>query len=289
MDFFGFLNIHKPPRETSRWVVDRVQRIVRPSKVGHAGTLDPLATGVVVVALGQATRLIEHVQRAPKSYRGTFLLGRSSDTEDVDGVVTELVDSPIPTLDAIAEAAKGMIGEIQQRPPAYSAVKVKGQRAYDLARAGKQVELQARSVQIYGIEIVEYAYPQLVLDIRCGGGTYVRTLGRELAERCGTCAVMSGLVRTAIGGFRLEDAMDVASLSVETIQSSLLPATVALRELQRLTVLPDEIVKLGNGVVIANRWGVSAGEFAAVSDGGDLVAILAADERGLRPVRYFPR
>ena len=289
MGFFGFLNINKPPRETSRWVVDRVQRLVRPSKAGHAGTLDPLATGVLVVALGQATRLIEHVQQARKSYRATFLLGRSSDTEDVTGTVVDLLDPPVPTLDAIQAAAKSLTGEIQQRPPAYSAVKVKGQRAYDLARAGKEVDLKARPVRVYDIQILEYAYPQLVLDIQCGGGTYVRTLGRELAERCGTCAVMGALVRTAIGGFLLEDTIDVESLSLETIRARLLPAVTAVPELSKLTVRAEEIVKLANGVVIGNRWNVPAGEFAAVDEAGELVAILSADERGLRPVRYFPR
>src|SRR5690606_6420881 len=140
-EHFGLLNINKPVGQTSRWVVDRVQRLVRPAKAGHAGTLDPLASGVLVVCVGQATRLIDHVQQMPKRYRAEFLLGRTSDTEDTQGEVVELVDPPIPTHDAIIAAASQFVGEIMQRPPAYSALKVDGKRAYALARKGQAVEL----------------------------------------------------------------------------------------------------------------------------------------------------
>ena len=155
----GILNVAKAGGMTSRRVVDMVQRLVRPTKAGHAGTLDPLATGVLVVCIGQATRLIEYVQRMPKTYEGTFLLGRTSDTEDVEGAVVELENPPQPTREAIEEAATKFLGTIQQRPPAYSALKVKGRRAYDLARAGKTVDLAPRPVEIYGIEVMSYQYP----------------------------------------------------------------------------------------------------------------------------------
>src|SRR5688572_29302129 len=116
----GVVNIHKPSGVTSRWVVDRVQRLVRPAKAGHAGTLDPLASGVLVVCVGQATRLVEYVQRQRKRYTGTFLLGRSSPTEDVESEVTLLVDPPIPSAEALAAAAAALVGSIEQRPPDYS-------------------------------------------------------------------------------------------------------------------------------------------------------------------------
>src|SRR5580692_3948023 len=134
--FSGLLNVLKPGGMTSRAVVDRVQRLVRPAKAGHAGTLDPLATGVLVVGIGFGTRLIEYVQRMPKRYRGTFLFGRQSPTEDVEGEIELLVDPPIPSRAAIEQAALLLTGEILQRPPSFSALKVAGQRAYDLARAG---------------------------------------------------------------------------------------------------------------------------------------------------------
>src|ERR1051325_1327760 len=170
---FGLLNINKPSGITSRRVVDRVARLVKPHKAGHAGTLDPLASGVLVVCVGQATRLIEYVQRMPKRYRATFLLGRSSPTEDIEGDVSELPGAPQPSLDQIEQAARGMLGQLAQRPPAFSAVKVDGRRSYDLARAGRAVELAPRTIEVHAIALVGYSYPQLELDIRCGSGTYV--------------------------------------------------------------------------------------------------------------------
>ena len=137
------MNLKKSGGVTSRDVVNVVQRLVRPLKAGHAGTLDPLATGVLVICVGAGTRLIEYVQRMPKTYVGTFLLGRESDTEDVEGQVVELADPPRPTLDQITDAAAKLTGEIIQRPPAYSALKVAGRRAYELARKGKPVELKS--------------------------------------------------------------------------------------------------------------------------------------------------
>ncbi len=149
----GLLNINKPGGMTSRDAVDLVQRLARPAKVGHAGTLDPLATGVLVLCVGAATRLIEYVQRMPKRYTGTFLLGRHSPTEDCDGEVTMLVDPPIPTLGQVEAAVKQFVGRLMQRPPAYSALKVAGRRAYDLARRGEDVQLQPRPIEVHSLAV----------------------------------------------------------------------------------------------------------------------------------------
>jgi len=138
----GILNVNKPTGETSRHVVDTVHRLVRPAKAGHAGTLDPLAAGVLLVAVGPATRLIKYLQRMPKQYKGTFLLGRESTTEDITGEVVELDDPPVPSMEKIAATAEKLLGRVEQRPPAFSALKVAGKRAYDLARKGKPVDLK---------------------------------------------------------------------------------------------------------------------------------------------------
>jgi len=190
---FGLLNLNKPAGMSSRDAVNRVQWLARKMtgekvKVGHAGTLDPIATGVLVVCLGPATKLIEHVQRMPKQYRGTFLLGRRSPSDDVELEAEPLTNPPIPTADEIAAALPAFMGEIQQTPPAYSAIKIKGRKAYDLARRGEQVEMTPRTVTIHSLDIVRYEYPELVLNIRCGSGTYVRALGRAVAKSLGTAA-----------------------------------------------------------------------------------------------------
>ena len=202
----GLLNLNKPVGMTSRQAVNVVQRLAGPAKAGHAGTLDPLASGVLVVCVGGATRLIEYVQRMRKRYVGTFLLGRQSITEDTEGDVTELPDAPVPNWQEIEAAAQRFVGRIEQRPPAFSALKVQGRAAYKLARQGKPVVLVPRPVDIHRIEIQSYEYPELVLAVECGSGTYVRSLGRDLAETLGTAAVMSALVRTSIGSHRLEEA-----------------------------------------------------------------------------------
>jgi len=216
---FGILNVNKPTGWTSRDVVNRVQGLVRPAKAGHAGTLDPLATGVLVVCVGPATRLISYVQQMPKIYEATFLLGRTSPSDDTETAVTELSNAPEPSLTEIQALLPQFIGSVQQRPPAYSALKVKGQRAYKLARQGETVNLEPRTVEIYELQVDDYQYPECKLTLRCGSGTYVRSVGRDLAESLGTGAVMSELTRTAIGDFCVGDAINIEQLDLEQLET----------------------------------------------------------------------
>ncbi len=285
---FGLLNLDKPAGMTSRDVVNRVQRLIKPHKVGHAGTLDPLATGVLVVAVGPATRLIEYVQQMEKTYRGTFLLGRTSDTEDVEGQMAELPDAAVPTEEQIRSALPQFLGTIQQRPPAFSALKVAGQRAYDLARRGEAVELAARPVEIHAIDVLRYAYPELELRVRCGSGTYIRSLGRDLARAVGTDAVMAALRREAIGPFAVEDSLQVDELSREAIEERLQPAALAVSQMASVVVGPQEIARLSQGQAIRGLIPCESTEIAAMDGAGRLVAILVrADSEHLRPNRYF--
>ena len=297
----GFLNIAKPAGLTSRDVVDRVVRLVRPEKAGHAGTLDPLATGVLVVGVGSAVRLIEYVQQMPKSYTGTFLLGRSSDTEDVEGQVVERIEPPVPTAAAIEEAARTLTGPIMQRPPAYSALKVAGRRAYALARSGQTVELAPRPITIHALTVVAYEYPTVTLEVECSSGTYIRSLGRDLAESLGTGAVMSDLVRTAIGPYTLADAIDPGTLTAANLPSALRSPLEALTELPCVQLDEQQARLIRNGIAIpmpndSNEIVASphvaadyAGEYKAIDASGRLVALLARRaSRELGPVRNFP-
>jgi tRNA pseudouridine55 synthase len=298
----GLFNLNKPQGMTSRWTVDQVQRLVRPAKAGHAGTLDPLATGVLVVAVGQATRLVEYVQQLPKQYRADFLLGRTSTTEDVDGEVSELLDPPIPSRSEIQHAAEKFLGKIMQRPPAFSALKVAGKRAYALARRGHEVELQPRPVRVHRLEIIEIDYPRLMLEIECSSGTYVRSLGRDLAESLGTGAIMSALERTAIGSFHIQDAIDVQSLSRDNIADHLLPPRSAVEHLPPINLSPTECERISRGQFIdfpcaavkptAHHSPLTthsdSSDFAAFDDRENLVAILRQRPDGqLGPLRNF--
>jgi tRNA pseudouridine55 synthase len=285
---FGFLNIDKPAGWTSRDVVNRVQKLVRPAKAGHAGTLDPLATGVLVVGVGQATRLVEYVQRQRKEYRGTFLLGKESDTEDVEGDVRERIDAIEPSRSELESVLPQFIGQIEQRPPAYSALKIKGQRAYALARQGQDVALAPRAIEVHSIELVDYTYPQLTLDITCGSGTYIRSLGRDIAAALGTVAVMSALVRTAIGVFHLTDSVALDDLTADNVAAHLLPARLAVPELPALVVNEQEIGRLRQGKRLHRTSHVGASEFAALDGAGSLIALVTpAGDNEFQSVRVF--
>ncbi len=287
MTLVGILNVNKPAGRTSRAIVDGVTRLTGPARVGHAGTLDPLAIGVLVICVGGATRLVEYLHRMPKQYRATFLLGRRSESDDIEGEVREMPGAPVPTRDELARALPQFVGEIQQRPPAHSAIKVAGRRSYELARRGRAVELAARPVTIHQLAIHRYEYPELELEIECGGGMYVRALGRDLAAAVGTAAVMSALERTAIGPFRVEEAIGIEQLSPDTLPRHLQPALAAVRDLPRIELSEAQREEIRHGRPIAMPvisqtagGGESSGEWAAVDAGGRLVAVLRQKHAG---------
>jgi len=285
---FGLLNINKPHGVTSRDVVNRVQRLVRPAKTGHAGTLDPLACGVLVVCVGPATRLTEYVQGMTKQYTGTFLLGRTSDTEDIEGEVVELPDPPRPTPQEIVDVLRRFVGRFLQRPPAFSAKKVAGRRAYKLARQGKTFELAPKEVTVHDVQLVDYDYPELTLNVTCGSGTYIRSLGRDIGHALGTAAVMSALTRTAVGDYRLDQACTTEDLTRDTIAQYLLPPLTAVASLPTLRLTDEQTSRIANGVAIDAGAHVPGKQIAALDKSGNLIAILVPRGRGLAPVRYFP-
>jgi tRNA pseudouridine55 synthase len=293
MSLFGILSINKPVGCTSRDVVDRVERVVCPAKAGHAGTLDPLASGVLVICVGKATRLIQYVQQMRKQYWATFLLGHQSETDDAEGEVRALSDAHIPDRVQLDQVLPSFLGEIQQRPPAYSAIKLGGRRAYQLARQGKSPELAARAVMVYSIRVERYDYPELELAIECGSGTYIRALGRDLAAALGTAAVMTALRRTAIGQFRVDDALALEGLSPESLPLVLQSPLNAVADLPRLTLSEAELIEIRHGRPI--KWpqpgnhahgGIpsigwkSMDEWAAVDANQQLVALLQEKRAG---------
>jgi tRNA pseudouridine55 synthase len=296
MTHFGILNTNKPAGCTSRDVVNLIERICRPAKVGHAGTLDPLATGVLVICVGQATRLIKYVQQMRKVYRATFLLGHQSETDDVEGHITVLEDPPTTTLAEVECALPQFLGTIQQRPPAYSAIKVAGQRSYKLARKGAAPELAPRAVTIHRLEVTHYAYPELRIEFDCSSGTYVRALGRDLAAALGTTAVMSELVRTSIGSFRLDDAVPPTELTPQSLPLRLQSPLAAVADLPRVRLSVTELAEIRHGRTIdalpnsprTGKPSPSQSEWAAVDVDGNLVAILRQKRPGqLSPVMNF--
>jgi tRNA pseudouridine55 synthase len=290
----GILNLHKPSGITSRQVVDRVAALLPRVKVGHAGTLDPLASGVLVVCVGAATRLVESIQRMTKTYHAVILLGARSDTLDADGRMTAVENPRIPTQQEVCLAITGHVGMVAQLPPEYSALRVKGQRAYDLARAGQAVDLEPRMVHIDRAELVSYRWPHLELEIDCGAGTYIRSVARDLGETLGCGGLIEKLVRTRIGTFELQTAADPSSLTRETLAEKLQPLLAAVPDLPVFTLSAAQAADVirGRDLEIASLAGGTAleGEIALVSPDGRLLAVACVDGRRgtIHPHKVFP-
>jgi tRNA pseudouridine55 synthase len=212
----GIINLDKPPGPSAAAVLNRIKRLVpRGTKIGHAGTLDPFATGVLLVLVGKATRLCEQLMDQPKRYEATLKLGATTETDDPESPEAPTPGATPPTAEAIAEAARLLVGQVLQRPPIYSALKVGGHRAYDLARRGKPIDLPARPVRIDAIEIVNYEWPLIRMTIDCGRGTYIRSIARDLGERLGVGGYLTALRRTKVGVFTAEEAISVDRLCAE--------------------------------------------------------------------------
>lgn len=293
---FGVLAIDKPGGMTSRDVVNRIQKIVRPVKVGHTGTLDPLATGVLLLAIGPATRLVEFSQESSKGYEADFRFGQQSDTLDVEGTVVPLPQTIPPTQEALLAEVGRWIGKVEQVPPRFSAVHVGGRRAYDLARQGEDFELKPRPVEIHSIDVQNYAYPRMTLRIECGSGTYIRSLGSDIARRLGSDAVMSRLVRTNVGAIALADCVQLDALSTpECVTEHLHPPQVLLETLPQVTLVEGACRRIRNGQPLATtEVSVPADSpcerFAAVDEQEQLVAVLQRVEDGrYRSLRVFQR
>jgi len=209
----GILNIDKPQGCTSHDVVAKVRRLFGQKRVGHAGTLDPLATGVLLVCLGQATRVSEYLMRGRKVYRAAAHLGLSTDTYDAEGRVTATAPEVNVTLTQLEEALSAFVGRMEQMPPMYSALKHQGTPLYKLARQGKTVERKPRSVEIYDIKLSDWSSPVLTIEVACSPGTYLRSLAHDLGQRLGCGAHLSSLTRLASGHFTLDEAVGLDALS----------------------------------------------------------------------------
>ncbi len=224
----GFLNVLKPPAMTSHDVVARVRRLTG-LKVGHTGTLDPAAAGVLVLCLGAATRLAGHVAGLPKSYRGEITFGIATSTGDAEGMVVERSAPPEVKGENIAAALESVTGTVRMTPPAFSAVHVNGRRAYEAAREGEPPELQARAVTLYSLRSLRYEpspTPRMLIDVTCSAGTYIRVLAEMIGEHLGCPATLTGLVRTRVGHFAIDDAVA--------------PDCIATRDLDALVVSPAD-------------------------------------------------
>ncbi len=279
----GILVAAKPAGPTSHDVVALVRRLAATRRVGHGGTLDPFASGVLPVFLGKATRLVEYHLADRKAYRATVCFGASSATDDLEGELTP-AKGPPPSREAVLSGLAAFTGAISQRPPAYSAIKVAGRRAYAMARAGEAVELAPREVTIHRLSLMEWdgsdpERPVAVLDVECSAGTYVRSLARDLGEAVGSAAYLGALVRTASGPFTidtavpLDEAREAAAAGPAELERLLLPIDAGLDDLPELVVGPAEVAALSRGQFVKVETAVPDAPTRIRDEAGRLVAI----------------
>ncbi|MDB5310357.1 MAG: truB [Gemmataceae bacterium] len=288
----GLLVIDKPAGVTSRDVVNRVQKwFPRKTKIGHTGTLDPLATGVLVVCVGAATRLADFVQAMGKTYHSRFRLGLTSTTDDADGELTLQADATPPSRGEIDAAVASFIGTIEQRPPAFSALKLDGRRAHSLARQGKVVELSARPVRIDEIRVRGYEWPFLDVEIDCGKGTYIRSIARDLGEKLGVGGMVETLRRTRVGPFHVEHGVGL-DVPPDEVRAKLLPMTAAVAGMPRVVLTADEEKRFRTGQTIrtpADSSLLPAGVrmVAVLNPTGELAGIGSLWQAGVKPDIVF--
>lgn len=296
----GWVCLDKPYDLTSTQAVGRIRRLFNAQKAGHAGTLDPLATGVLPIALGEATKTVSFMMDAEKTYRFTIAWGRTTTTLDREGETSATSDVR-PTADEAAATLPAFVGEIDQVPPAFSAIKVDGERAYDLARAGETVTLAARRVVIHGARVTGAPDRDHVeIEIDCGKGVYVRALVRDLAERLGACGHVSALRRTRVGPFTEDRAITLENLEdlghKAGLLEALLPVETALDDIPELAVTAEDAFRLKQGrpIVLVPRQvddlrsRLTAGtRTVSVLAGGSLVALCEMRMGRLEPARVF--
>jgi tRNA pseudouridine55 synthase len=281
----GVVVVDKPAGMTSHDVVDRVRKIFSEKRVGHAGTLDPDATGVLVLGLGRATRLLSYAQSAPKAYRAVAVLGTTTTTLDAGGDIVDRrpVDVDPKTLESVVA---GFVGDIEQLPPMVSAVKVGGERLYKKARRGEDVERQPRSVTIYELEIVSFEPPDVTLLVECSSGTYVRTLVADIGERLGCGAHLGSLRRTTAGGFDEGDAVVLDTLGSE----HLLPVPAAVQVLARFDLNDEQAAFVRDGRPLPLTLPDAAeDETVALFHDGSLLAVYRRVGKSLVADRVIPQ
>lgn len=293
----GWLNISKPVGVTSNDIIFWMKRVLSPLKIGHAGTLDPFATGVLQIALGEATKAVEYAQERKKTYNFTLQFGHETTTEDTEGTPTIICDK-IPTIEEINNIVPEFMGAINQTPPRFSAVKINGQRAYDLARNDQEFEIKSKIVNIYELKLnKQLDENKFYFTVTCGKGTYIRSLGRDMARTLGSAGHLIQLERSRVGGFALEDAIILENrettlqLGEEYFISRLKSVDAVLDDIPVLHLGTDDIKRLRNGVKIEIAKGNSntpqESKLVRVYDKNALSAFASIEANIVKPVKII--
>ena len=297
----GWVNLDKPLGMTSTQAIGRIRRLTDAQKLGHAGTLDPLATGILPIALGEATKTIPFVQDSDKVYQFTVSWGSATTTDDREGKVISQSDAR-PTRAQIEALLPQFMGEIEQTPPQFSAIKIDGERAYDLARAGQQVDIKSRVVEVYGLTLLGMNDDSAKFELACSKGTYVRSIARDMGQILGCFGHVSTLRRLAVGNFTEETAISLDEFEKMVQKSTpdqvLLPVETALDDIPALAMTAAEITRIrqGQSLKFLSRQDFDRFAAAGIDENSDLVlaigdnqpvALLEKDGAALYPVKVF--
>jgi len=291
MGYDGIINVYKQPGPTSHDVVRQMRRLTGERRVGHTGTLDPAAAGVLPVCVGRATRAAEYVLQMDKSYRAELTLGVATDTEDASGQVIAVKEIPPLDEQAVTAVLSQFTGTISQVPPMYSAVRSKGQRLYRLARRGEEVVREARLVNIHSLQLLSIYSDRISLEVTCSRGTYVRTLCVAIAEKLGTCGHMSSLLRTAVGPYVLAKAYLIEELAqlaeAGCLEEAILPVDMALQHLPPLILKSDDAAMLINGRPVPAEVLPENSLYRLYHESGRFLAVARYSENRLHPEKVF--
>lgn len=275
----GFLLIDKPVGSNSFKLVIFLRKLLGQKRIGYAGTLDPLASGLMILAIGEYTKLLPYLEAKDKVYRVTVRLGQVSNTYDADGEISDVAVEHIPSREEIELVLKeNFQGEIQQIPPKFSAIQIDGKRAYDLARKGREFELKARSVQIFSSKALDYIYPELGLEVHCSSGTYIRTIAHDLGQKLGCGGMVLQLRRTRIGKIDVERSVALGSLRADELNKFIVPPREIFKDRLMVDLTESQYLVLSLGNFIDNTANISGEALGFYRD--EVVGVIETTENG---------
>lgn len=283
----GIFNVLKPPGMTSHDVIAFLRRALNTKKVGHGGTLDPDAAGVLPVFTGTATRLLEFAVEGKKQYLVEVTLGKQTDTGDDSGNVVKEMPVPAFTEEALQKVLQGFLGKQKQLPPMYSAIKINGQKLYQLARKGVEVERELRDIEVYKLELLHFTESTLTLAVDCSKGTYIRVLGEDIATALGTCGTMSFLLRTQVGSYALNASHTLQEIAADPMACAEQPVT-AVAHLPKLVLTDNQAARITNGVRTTVA-GTGEGQYVLLASDGEFLGIGTCKEERVKADKIFAR
>lgn len=281
MPAHGALYIDKPEGPTSHDIVGAVRRLLDTKRVGHAGTLDPFASGLLIVAFGQATRLLPYTHGLPKTYEATFLLGAASTTDDKTGSIAKHPNAPIPSEEEVRTTLTNFTGEIMQTPPAYAAVKIAGRKLYEYARKGESVVAAPREVTIHKITLHTYDWPQITVTIECSTGTYIRALARDIGVALGSGGYVTDLRRTQIGIIKSEEAIKLEEATQESLIARIKPSEVLVSHMPSVTITSENVAQYRQGRAVPVKHvpeNLAKQTFRVISEENELLGMGTVDQ-----------